>query len=160
ETEPHHLSRQSGAPIEKLRSSSVVAYYQRKYLTRCPSGGRLGLSIGGGVAMARKYLWSGRKCRDFWCTRYTSSRRPRVYEVGEFSYWASSRGEVVRQVIYRRTAIHGLREEEVKDILQTSRRNCDDWHTRRREDGLLDLFHIKRVRDQIISRTYGRRDAI
>jgi hypothetical protein len=103
------------------------------------------------------YIWSGNKCRDYWVRTYRSSRRLRGQVTGKNSFWGD-REHTIKVVVYRRTAIHGLTQEQASAIIK---RGGDyfsylSYHTKERKDGLVDLFHICPVRQRrtdIIMRT-------
>jgi hypothetical protein len=94
------------------------------------------------------HIWTGGKCRDYWCTTYRNTRRLRR------GGWWGDREITYLTVTYRRTAIHGLTPEKANAIILTWKR---DWsgvkhNTREREDGLVDLFHYKAIRKSKVTK--------
>lgn len=92
--------------------------------------------------MAKKYIWSGNKCRDFWSTTHYSRYRLQGDLRGFEGKWTT--------LSYRRTAIQGLSRTQAALMAENNRwYSPSDYHLRERPDGLVDLFHIKRIRKSI-----------
>lgn len=99
--------------------------------------------------MAKKYIWSGNKCRDYWSRTHYYGRRLRGSVTGKLSYWGDLEARWTT-LTYRRTAIHGLSRTEAALIMEkTCRYRYKEYQLRERPDGLVDLFHIKLIRKSI-----------
>lgn len=100
------------------------------------------------------YMWTGKKCRDFWSRTHYSSKRLRGYETGKSAYWGD-RLAVWTTISYRRTAVHGLSATEADLIMRRGGlHRYNEYHLRERPDSLVDLFHIKRIRVSIREEVY------